>query len=196
MLRTYALHTEAKRCTGRNPGATRILLIARSVACSFLVEANHARDMVQDLGRNRLAIQNACHDRIRHGCLELVRVVTNVELPRATLVEPMDELAQLAAGKPALLPSLERFSDRQKSAAQLFLMRRGRALTEKAFHSLCDVCHDSISLQRNARYQPRPKAVGCMPMFGAAGKSTSYSMTVRSRWRYSRRSTRRHPNRL
>src|SRR5438445_296707 len=153
MVALYGLHTEAKRCIGRNPGATRILLIARSFACSVLVEADHACDVVQDLGRNRLAIQNTCHDRIRHGCLELVRVVATVELPRATLVEPMDELAQLAAGKPALLPSLERFSDRQKSAAQLFLMRRGRALTEKAFHSLCDVCHDSISLQRNARAQ-------------------------------------------
>src|SRR5213596_1846277 len=95
MLALYGLHTEAKRCTGRNPGATRILLIARSFACSLLVEADHARDMVQDLSRNRLAIQNACHDRIRHGCLELVRVVTNVELPRGTLVEPMDELTQI-----------------------------------------------------------------------------------------------------
>jgi len=142
MLRTYALHTEAKRCTGRNPGATRILLIARRFACSLLVKPDHSRDMIQHLGRNRLAIQNACHDRIRHGCLELVRVVTNVELPRGTLVEPMDELTQIAASKLALLPALERFSDRQKSATQLLLMRRGRALTEKAFHSLWDVRHD------------------------------------------------------
>src|SRR5205809_699617 len=105
MLRLYGLHTEAKRCTGRNPGATRILLIARSVACSFLVEADHARDMVQHLGRNRLAIQNACHDRIRHGCVELVRVVTNVELPRGTLVEPMDELVQDHGGGRAEPPA-------------------------------------------------------------------------------------------
>src|SRR5438477_1922523 len=114
MVALYGLHTEAKRCIGRNPGATRILLIARSFACSVLVEADHACDMVQDLGRNRLAIQNTCHDRIRHGCLELVRVVATVEVSRGTLVEPMDELAQIAAAKPALLPQLERFSDRQE----------------------------------------------------------------------------------
>src|SRR5213076_2642135 len=62
MLRLYGLHTEAKRCTGRNPGATRILLIARSFACSFLVEADHARDMVQDLaGLDSFDIAPASH---------------------------------------------------------------------------------------------------------------------------------------
>src|SRR5207247_7142149 len=142
MLALYGLHTEAKRCTGRNPGATRILLIARSFACSLLVEADHARDMVQDLSRNRLAIQNARHDGVGHRRLEIVGVVTNIELARGTLVEPVDQFAQLAAAKPALFPQLERLSDRQKSATQLLLMRRSCALTEKAFYSLWGVRHD------------------------------------------------------
>src|SRR5712691_4079461 len=45
----------------------------------------------------------------------------------------------IAAAKLALFPTLEGFSDRQESAPQLLLMRRRRALTEKAFHPLWDV---------------------------------------------------------
>ena len=59
-------------------------------------------------------------------------------------MEPVAQFAQIAAAKLALFPTLEGFSDRQESAPQLLLMRRRRALTEKAFHPLWDVCHAEV----------------------------------------------------
>src|SRR2546430_6018235 len=46
-------------------------------------------------------------------------VVTEIEVTRGTLVEPVDQFAQIAAAKLALFPTLEGFSDRQESAPQL-----------------------------------------------------------------------------
>src|SRR5439155_18279355 len=101
-----------------------------------VVELDHSRDKVQHLGRNRLVTQNARHDGIGHRRFQMVGVVAKMQVSRRTLMESVDQFAQLAAAKPALFPPLERFSDRQKSTPQFLLMRRGRAVADKPFDSL------------------------------------------------------------
>src|SRR5713226_2755519 len=72
--------------------------------------------MVEHLGRNRLAIQNPRRDGVGHRRLQMSGVVTEIEVTRGTLVEPVDQFAQIAAAKLALFPTLEGFSDWQESA--------------------------------------------------------------------------------
>src|SRR2546428_2091930 len=153
--------------------------------------------MVEHLRRNRVAVQNACRDSIGRGRLERGGVVTKIEVTLGTLVNPVDQFAPIAAAKLALFPPFEGFSDRQESAAHLLLMRRRRALTEEAFHSLWDVCHTEV--RRPPGFDAASKFLyigGTRQSWNpaiclAASGSAAWSRTIGNRCRASGRASRR-----
>jgi len=63
-------------------------------------------------------------------------VIADPQISRRTLVEFVDDLAQLAAVELCALPSLKRLGNGEECPPQLLFVRDRRVLTEEAFDSL------------------------------------------------------------
>src|SRR3989442_15222501 len=70
-------------------------------------------------------------------------VVADPQISRRTLVEFVDDLAQLAAVELFALPSLKRLGNGEECPPQLLFVRDRRVLTEEAFDSLWRLSHTS-----------------------------------------------------
>src|SRR5438093_1600256 len=96
--------------------------------------------MIQQLGGDRVSTQQARRDRESDGHFQMGSVIADPQISRRTLVEFVDDLAQLAAVELCALPSLKRLGNGDECPPQLlFIYEAGpcgywlyRDLTRKA----------------------------------------------------------------
>ena len=101
--------------------------------------------MIQQLGGDRVSTQQARRDRESDGHFQMGSVIADPQISRRTLVEFVDDLAQLAAVELFALPSLKRLGNGEECPPQLLFVRDRRVLTEEAFDSFWRLS-DTLSL--------------------------------------------------
>src|SRR6267378_7498651 len=99
--------------------------------------------MIQQLGGDRVSTQQARRDRESDGHSQMGSVIADPQISRRTLVEFVDDLAQLAAVELCALPSLKRLGNGEECPPQLLFVRDRRVLTQQAFDSLWRLSHTS-----------------------------------------------------
>jgi len=114
----------------------------------LLVESDCAREMIQQLGWDRLPAQDTSRDCGCHGHREMRGVVAHPEISRRPLVESVDHLAELSTLQLSPLPSLEGLCNRNEGSPELLFVSRCRILTQEAFDAFRHVSHTSSSLAR------------------------------------------------
>src|SRR5438445_5702819 len=97
--------------------------------------------MIQQLGGDRVSTQQARRDRESDGRFQMGSVIADPQISRWTLVEFVDDLAQLATVELFALPSLKRLGNGEECPPQLLFVRDRRVLTEEAFDSLWRLSH-------------------------------------------------------
>src|SRR5207245_1347956 len=135
-----------KALAGAAPGRT-----LRCRCPLFLVESQGSGEVLQELSGDRLATEHAGRDRKCHRHLQMGRVVADPQLPCRPLVEPMDDLAELAAAQFSSRPPPKRLRDGEQGSPKLLLVAGGRVLTQEALDSFRHVSHTAVSFAAGIR---------------------------------------------
>src|SRR5437867_3273615 len=133
--------------------------------------------MIQQLGGDRVSTQQARRDRESDGHFQMGSVIADPQISRRTLVEFVDDLAQLAAAELCALPSLKRLGNGDECPPQLLFVRDRRVLTEEAFDSLWRLSHTSSLCLSNGRAQRRAKRARWSTLLGGQTDYARFAST-------------------